>query len=88
MWNEQEYIGRTLAAAHEACAMLIDIGEIADYEVIIVDDASTDDTPRLADEAAAADPRVKVVRSRPDSPPPPATSCSTPTPTCRSTWVN
>lgn len=61
MWNEQEYIGRTLAAAHEACATLIDLGEIADYEIIIVDDASTDDTPRLADEAAAVDQRIKVV---------------------------
>jgi len=61
MWNEQEYIGRTLAAAHEACATLIDLGEIADYEIIIIDDASTDDTPRLADEAAAVDQRIKVV---------------------------
>jgi len=36
-------------------------GEIADYELIVVNDASTDATPRLADEAAAANPRVKVV---------------------------
>ena len=36
-------------------------GEIADYELIIVDDASTDRTPELADKAAAADPHVRVV---------------------------
>ena len=36
-------------------------GEIADYELIVVNDASTDATPRLADEAAGANPRVKVV---------------------------
>lgn len=36
-------------------------GEIADYELIVVNDASTDATPRLADVAAGANPRVKVV---------------------------
>jgi len=36
-------------------------GEIADYELVVVNDASSDATPRLADEAAAANPRVKVV---------------------------
>lgn len=36
-------------------------GTISDYEVVIVDDASTDATPRLADEMSAANRRVKVV---------------------------
>lgn len=61
MWNEEEYIGRTLSAAREAGAALIAAGEISDYEIIVIDDASTDSTGDLADQAAAADPRVRVV---------------------------
>jgi len=61
MWNEEEYIGRALGAAREACTGLVASGEIGDYELIIVDDASTDATPQLADEFAAADPQVRVV---------------------------
>jgi glycosyltransferase involved in cell wall biosynthesis len=61
MWNEEEYIGRALGAAHEACALLIASGEISAYELIIVDDASTDATGAMADDFAAKDPRVKVV---------------------------
>lgn len=61
MWNEEEYIERTLSAAHEAGAALIRAGEIADYEIIVIDDASTDATGRLADEAATRDPRIRVV---------------------------
>jgi len=61
MWNEQEYLHRALTAAREACATLIAQGEIADYELLVIDDASTDDTGRRADAAAAADPHVRVV---------------------------
>lgn len=61
MWNEQEYIERALTAAREACASLIAAGEISDYELIIVDDASTDATGAMADAIAASDPRVTVV---------------------------
>lgn len=61
MWNEEQYINRALNAAHDVSRELMASGEIADYELVVVNDASTDATPRLADEAAAANPRVKVV---------------------------
>jgi len=42
MWNEQDYIERAIDAAREECEDLMAGGDIADYEMIIVDDASTD----------------------------------------------
>lgn len=61
MWNEEAYIERTVAAAKEVADELVADGAIADYEVIVVNDASTDATGRIADELAAADRHVKVV---------------------------
>ncbi len=61
MWNEEEYIERALTAGRRACEQLIRTGDIGDYELIVVDDASTDRTPEIADRLAEADPRVKVV---------------------------
>lgn len=61
MWNEQDYIVRAVDAAREECDDLIASGDIADYEVIVVDDASTDRTGEIAADLAARDPRVKVV---------------------------
>lgn len=43
----------------EALATLPELAEV--FEVIIVDDGSRDATPRIADELAAADPRVRAV---------------------------
>ena len=50
-----------VAAAFDAGDALIEAGEIARYDVLIINDASTDSTGKLADEMAAADERVSVV---------------------------
>ncbi|MGB2864231.1 MAG: glycosyltransferase family 2 protein [Sedimentisphaerales bacterium] len=55
-YNEQENVGRTVEKALEAMEKLN-----ADFEIIIVDDGSSDDTGQIADEIAARDGRVKVV---------------------------
>ena len=57
MFNEEAYLQRALFATHEALAGAFD------YEIVIVDDASTDGTGALADAAAREDPRVRVVHN-------------------------
>jgi len=61
MWNEEDYIERALDAAREECLSLIEAREIDDYELLVIDDASTDRTGQIADDLAARDPHVRVV---------------------------
>ena len=60
-WNEEEILHRTVNAACEAGDRLVREGDVADYEVLIVDDASTDATGPLADQLAAENRHVRVV---------------------------
>ncbi len=60
-WNEEAIIERTVAAATEAGDRLVAEGEVGRYEILVVDDASTDDTPAILDRLAASDGRVRVV---------------------------
>ena len=54
-YNEQENIKQTVERA------LAEIGPLVpSIEVLAIDDGSTDETPKLADALAAADPRVRV----------------------------
>jgi glycosyltransferase involved in cell wall biosynthesis len=57
MYNEELNIEHAVAAAVESLQKYSD-----DYEIIIVDDASTDDSPRLAAKLAADNPRIRVLR--------------------------
>jgi len=61
MWNEEAYIHSAAGAAKEVCEQLLVDAVISDYELIVIDDASTDDTAALADELAGADRHIRVV---------------------------
>ena len=61
MWNEEDYVERAVNAAREECDLLVARGAILDYELIVINDASTDRTPQIADRLAVEDPRVRVV---------------------------
>ncbi|UCF15058.1 MAG: glycosyltransferase family 2 protein [Phycisphaerales bacterium] len=58
-YNEQENVRQTT----EKTLMVLEKLD-TDFEVIIVDDGSSDDTGRIADEIAGRDDRVKVVHHR------------------------
>jgi len=57
MFNEELNIEHAMAAAVEACTKYTN-----DYEIIIVDDASTDRSPFLVACRAAENPRIRMIR--------------------------
>jgi glycosyltransferase involved in cell wall biosynthesis len=61
MWNEQEYVHRSVRVCKEAGERLEEAGLILDHELVLVDDASTDGTPELLDALAAEDEHLLVV---------------------------
>ena len=58
MYNEEAYARRAVAAARAALETAI-----PDWEIVIVDDASTDGTAAVADALAREDPRVRVIHN-------------------------
>src|SRR5881275_1268571 len=57
MFNEELNIGHAVDAAVESLEKYS-----GDYEIVIVDDASTDASPRLVAARAAANPRIRMIR--------------------------
>ncbi len=60
-WNEEAVIARTVQSVVETLSQVA-----PDYEVIVVDDGSTDRTGEIAEGLAAANPRIRVVHNRPN----------------------
>lgn len=61
MWNEEQYIDRALDEAIKVCQELRVNDMIGDYELIVVNDASTDATGQIADRRADSDEHIRVV---------------------------
>ena len=57
MYNERDYVRKTVALALRTLAGITD-----DYEIVIVDDASTDGCGEIADELASGNDRIRVFR--------------------------
>ncbi|MGQ0506018.1 MAG: glycosyltransferase family 2 protein [Myxococcaceae bacterium] len=55
-WNEEDYVERAVSRALTVLGRLTD-----DFEIIIVNDASTDRTREIAEELAARHPQVRVI---------------------------
>jgi glycosyltransferase involved in cell wall biosynthesis len=61
MWNEEATIERAVAAAFDAGDRLVATGEIGTFDILVIDDASTDNTPVIADKLAAEHEQVRVI---------------------------
>ena len=57
MFNEELNIEHAVGSAVEALQKYAD-----DYEIIIVDDASTDSSPAIVSSLAAQNPRIRMIR--------------------------
>ena len=59
LYNERENVARLCAATHEALA-----GMRRSYEIVLVDDGSSDDTVAVAAAIARSDARVRLEAER------------------------
>lgn len=60
-YNEEAYLRRAVDAAREVGERMVADKQIADYEILIIDDASKDATGKIADELASLDHRLRCI---------------------------
>lgn len=60
-FNEESYIKRAVEAAREVGDKMLDDDEIGDYEILIVNDASTDRTAEIIESLAKQDQRIRYI---------------------------
>jgi glycosyltransferase involved in cell wall biosynthesis len=61
MWNEEESFATTVGVLLAASEALVAGGSVESFELVLVDDCSSDSTGALGEAAAGADPRIRVV---------------------------
>jgi glycosyltransferase involved in cell wall biosynthesis len=61
-WNEEENARHTVSALMEICEGLLEAGALGGFELLLVDDASTDATGRILESLAKQDRRLRVLR--------------------------
>jgi len=64
MYNEEALAAQTIDGVVRACDDLVASDVISDYELIVVDDGSTDTTPQILDASAAVDPHIRVLHHK------------------------
>lgn len=63
-WNEEAMLDRTVAVATDIGERLVADNSVGDYEIVVVDDGSSDGTGTRLDKLAAGDGHVRAVHHR------------------------
>lgn len=62
MFNERDYVSRTLAEGRRVCEQMVASKMIGSFEQVVVDDASRDDTAAIVESEMLSDPHLRLVR--------------------------